>query len=482
MKLQGFLPIVGLSLVFLANCSPRKNVQVDDNASKLSTLSIGELGSFANGEKPVYNKLELTITGVESTDFSKTFGFNKAEGSTEIFTDASVKLKFGAYKFTLSYLDASGKVTYESCSGAKDSQGKETLDEKSRIHRINIPVYEPIIFICSLATGISAPTLPPPKLPEPAKVVIKPTLSAPGSSTPAPAAKFYVDPTSLAANDAEIMKRSSDPNARYVDYIAKQGAAVWLGAWSGNVGDTVRTIMDKAAAQDAYPVLVAYMIPYRDCGLHSAGGLDAKNYIPWITELANAIGNRKAIVILEPDAVPGIIQKKASGEMCLSPELRKERIDLLKAAIVTLKAKTNTKVYVDAGHPAWISVDEAVTLLNQVGLDNSDGFALNTSNYQSTAANVAYGQQIRSRVGNKKFLIDTSRNGTDPGTSTEWCNPRNRSLGKAPTFNTGIEGVEAFIWGKRPGESDGACGGGPAAGVWWREIAIELAKNADLGL
>jgi endoglucanase len=89
-------------------------------------------------------------------------------------------------------------------------------------------------------------------------------------------------------------------------------------------------------------------------------------------------------------------------------------------------------------------------------------------------------------VGNKNFLIDTSRNGVDPKGSTEWCNPRNRALGKTPTFDTGIEGVAAFIWGKRPGESDGSdtpdsnCNGGPAAGQWWREIAIELARNAGV--
>jgi endoglucanase len=127
-----------------------------------------------------------------------------------------------------------------------------------------------------------------------------------------------------------------------------------------------------------------------------------------------------------------------------------------------------------------LSADEAATLLKQVGISDADGFALNTSNYQSTPANIAYGQKIRSQVGNKSFIVDTSRNGIDPNGNTEWCNPRNRALGRVPTFDTGTDGVAAFIWGKRPGESDGSCNGGPAAGNWWREIAIELAKNAGV--
>ncbi len=275
------------------------------------------------------------------------------------------------------------------------------------------------------------------------------------------------------------MRNAGDPNTALVDYIAKQGAAVWLGAWSGNVGDAVRNVVDKAQQQDAWPVLVAYMIPYRDCGLHSAGGLEASKYLPWITDVANAVGTRKAIVILEPDAVPGLVQQE-NGKPCLTPELRNERINLMKSSIKILKSKPNLKVFIDAGHSAWLGADVAANLLNQVGIADADGFSLNTSNYQSTPDNIAYGQKVRSLVGNKSFLVDTSRNGTNPNGSTEWCNPRNRSLGRAPTFDTGTEGVAAFIWGKRPGESDGSCNGGPAAGNWWREIAIEMAKNAGI--
>jgi cellulose 1,4-beta-cellobiosidase len=77
-------------------------------------------------------------------------------------------------------------------------------------------------------------------------------------------------------------------------------------------------------------------------------------------------------------------------------------------------------------------------------------------------------------------LIDTSRNGwggaarpTAVSTSTDlntyvnqsridrrphrggWCNQAGAGIGERPTANTGIAGVDAFVWVKPPGESDG---------------------------
>lgn len=57
-----------------------------------------------------------------------------------------------------------------------------------------------------------------------------------------------------------------------------------------------------------------------------------------------------------------------------------------------------------------------------------------------------------------------------------WCNPPGRALGTPPTTATGDPRIDAFLWIKRPGESDGACRGAPPAGRWWAEYALELAR------
>ena len=85
------------------------------------------------------------------------------------------------------------------------------------------------------------------------------------------------------------------------------------------------------------------------------------------------------------------------------------------------------------------------------------------------------GQRISALVGGKHFIIDTSRNGV--GGNGEWCTTRGRALGALPTTRTGNVLVDAFLWVKQPGESDGTCNGGPKAGRWWPEYALELARN-----
>lgn len=100
------------------------------------------------------------------------------------------------------------------------------------------------------------------------------------------------------------------------------------------------------------------------------------------------------------------------------------------------------------------------------------------------------------------FVLDTSRNGRGPWTPAQsfpdpqtWCNPPERGLGLRPTTSTGNELVDAFLWIKLPGESDGQCSRGlgsgnnvvdpiwgrvdPAAGTWFPEQALELAKLAN---
>jgi len=77
-------------------------------------------------------------------------------------------------------------------------------------------------------------------------------------------------------------------------------------------------------------------------------------------------------------------------------------------------------------------------------------------------------------------VIDTSRNGLGPTADNQWCNPAGRALGARPTTATGDPLVDAYLWIKSPGESDGACNGAPAAGVWWADYALGLAQRSAI--
>jgi endoglucanase len=290
------------------------------------------------------------------------------------------------------------------------------------------------------------------------------------SANPFAGQRLYVDPDSAAKRQAETWKRSRPADAALLQRIADQPVARWLGGWVTDIGREVNQAVKTMTSAGALPVFVAYNIPGRDCGSYSAGGAGgASAYRQWIRDLATGIGGRSAIVILEPDALAGMD--------CLNQAGRLERVTLIREAVVALKGQ-NASVYIDAGNARWHSPEEMAPRLMQAGVAEANGFSLNVSNFQATSINVAYGERLSRMIGGKHFVIDTSRNGipsTNPG---QWCNPRGRALGVAPTTNTGHPLIDAFLWVKAPGESDGTCGGGPQAGAWWSAYALELSRLA----
>jgi endoglucanase len=147
-----------------------------------------------------------------------------------------------------------------------------------------------------------------------------------------------------------------------------------------------------------------------------------------------------------------------------------------------------------------------------------------------------YAEHLGNAVPTTHFVIDTSRNGTGPNDMTEfsqapfnqpsaviaalatgnWCNPADAGTGLRPTTRTGTPLLDAYLWVKIPGESDGQCdaAGGvrawdysaftrpgwpttaaeqrlfdplwgiddPAAGAWFPQQALQLAQDAHPGL
>ena len=47
-------------------------------------------------------------------------------------------------------------------------------------------------------------------------------------------------------------------------------------------------------------------------------------------------------------------------------------------------------------------------------------------------------------------------------------------MGPEPTVSTGTALLDAELWIKAPGESDGSCNGGPPAGQFWLAYALML--------
>jgi endoglucanase len=287
-------------------------------------------------------------------------------------------------------------------------------------------------------------------------------------------ARFFVDPDLPARQAANRLRGQDATRANAADYIASRPQASWFGDWNRDIRGDVRRTVSRAAAAGAMPVLVAYNVPNRDCNQYSAGGVgSAAEYRSWIRSFAAGIGNDPAVVVLEPDATALV--------SCLTPDKREERMALIGEAVQILKAQPGTLVYIDAGHAGWVEEEEMAMRLHLAGIDRADGFALNVSNFVSTDRNLAYGDRLGRRLGGKHFVIDTSRNGGNVAEG-EWCNPNGAALGQEPTTRTGHPLADAFLWIKRPGESDGQCNGGPRAGDYWPEYAVELVQRGSARL
>jgi endoglucanase len=408
-----------------------------------------------------------------------------------------------------------------------------------------------------------------------------------------PPDELYVPPPNSGAKRqvAQLTAQGDREHARLIRAMIDTPQAVWFTKGTpASVRREVRQTVTRAAAKRTVPVLVAYNIPFRDCAQFSAGGATTRaEYEAWIDAFAAGVGNRPAIVILEPDGL-GIIPwydpyGSADGssalEWCQPAEAdpataAPDRFAMLRHAVDALGGLPDVTTYLDGTHTAWLGVGDSAERLAQAGVAGAAGFYLDVSNYQLTANNVQYGRWISaclayatevaagdffgcpnqywnggphpakiadllgewtgvalSRFGvwsddsddpelntsginlryaqmlgaaepSAHYVIDTSRNAQGPWAPPaypdpqDWCNPPGRGTGLAPTLHTGVPLLDAYMWVKIPGESDGECTRGlgsagetvdpewgridPAAGDWFPEMALDLVANADPSL
>jgi endoglucanase len=365
-----------------------------------------------------------------------------------------------------------------------------------------------------------------------------------------PATQFYVAKSDHGATEqiARLTSSGDKADADLIRRMIETPQAVWFtGGTPKRVQQDVKSTVQRAAGKGTVPVLVAYNVPGRDCAQYSAGGAATGDaYKAWIDDFAAGLGTQKVVVILEPDGLALLPTD------CGQPDTY-NRVGLINYAAHALLRDPNAAIYLDAGHSGWHSVGDMATRLVAGGVQDVQGFFLNVSNYRATNYEVKFGTWISEciafandpeeggwRLGHYDwcasqyyspfgpvdpndistwhytdqwyaanmghavptvhFVVDTSRNGQGPwtapahpaGDAQEWCNPPDRGLGYRPTANTGQPLVDAYLWVKIPGESDGQCyrwtSGpldpvrgmeDPPAGQWFPAMALELVRNAN---
>ncbi|CAN8071343.1 unnamed protein product [Agarophyton chilense] len=262
-------------------------------------------------------------------------------------------------------------------------------------------------------------------------------------------------------------------------HLANQPVFQWIGDWIPDIRRHVSRLVNHARANKALFQIVVYNIPNRDAGGFSAGGAASRRqYMEWIRVVAAAIGSRKGIICIEPDALP-----HAQG---FTGPKKEQRIQILREVVLLFVRRCkNTYIYLDVGHPNWLSAERAIELFFDAGGRFAHGISLNVSNSHTTDSCFRYGLKIVESVSLcHGMIIDTSRNGAGPPPSTvtgteAWANVPTNRLGIHPTlranppniFNNRLHGL---LWIKVPGESDGNYLGAPHAGQFWPAGALRL--------
>src|SRR4051794_30905170 len=245
------------------------------------------------------------------------------------------------------------------------------------------------------------------------------TTAAAGSL--APSTQLYVpQPDQGAVKQIATLKASGDKaDAALVQAMVDTPQAVWLTGGSPNDARVAaQTTTLRAAGKNQLPVLVLYDVPFRDCSQYSAGGAaDAAAYAAWIDGVARGLGDRPALVLLEPDGL-GIIpfykqfmgepEQAADTEWCRPSDAAGSplpganpaaRFAEIHAAVLRLKQDPNARVYLDGTHSSWLGAGDAADRLIKAGVDDADGFFLNVSNYEPTAHLAKYGSWIAQCIG-----------------------------------------------------------------------------------
>ena len=270
---------------------------------------------------------------------------------------------------------------------------------------------------CADGEKVTPPNLNPTPVPAPTTLTPLPPVHEPVSQTPETPSRVENRDNSLSGNtffrfhfspaqsQVDAWKNSYPEGAERIMKIAREPQARWLvGGNISNTASTVRETMRAAKIANQVPIFVTYNIPNRDCGSYSAGGSNGGNeYLDWIRGIAKELGSTKAVVIFEPDAL--------TFNDCLSNDAKEAHYALVRDSVSILNKRSNTHIYIDAGHPDWIAPHDIAERLKKAGIEKAAGFAINVSNFHSTDSNIAYGKEVSRLTNDKHFVIDTSRNG-----------------------------------------------------------------------
>jgi endoglucanase len=310
----------------------------------------------------------------------------------------------------------------------------------------------------------------------------------PPPGSPLIGAPLFTNPGgNLAGTVIRQIRHRKPTAAKLLRTIAEEPETKRFGAFNDQPGAAVAQYLAQAQAEQpgSVPLLATYRFKHTQCGGYGDTREEADRYKRWYEKFAEGIGNHRAIVFMEIDALITM--------RCLSRHGERVRTDELRSAIASMAKVPHAVVYVDAGaadahNPRYIGAR-----LRRIGVFRIQGFFTNSTHQDWTTREIEYGRQLVKRLGGRPhYVINTATNGQGPlrpknrvlHGNTYHCNPPGAGLGPKPTtvIPGGHRHLDGLFWIGNPGRSAGECSktpDPPPAGHFWVRYALALVRHAD---
>nr|VWO94836.1 Beta-xylanase (EC [Ganoderma boninense] len=333
------------------------------------------------------------------------------------------------------------------------------------------------------------------------------------------AAAANVSDSSLAAKAASV---ANIPTFTWLDSVSKVPD---LGTYLSDA-----SALQKSSGEKQLVQIVVYDLPDRDCAAKASNGEFSiadggqEKYFDYIDQIVAQIKqfpDVRVVAVIEPDSLANLVTN-LNVQKCANAEATYKAC--VTYALQQLSA-VGVYMYMDAGHAGWLgwpaNISPAATLFASLfkAADSSPfvrGLATNVANYNAlTAASPdpitqgdpnydeshyinALGPMLASAGFPAQFVVDQGRAGQQNLRQQwgDWCNIKGAGFGTRPTTNTGNSLIDAIVWVKPGGESDGTSNSSsprfdstcslsdatqpaPEAGTWFQAYFETLVSAAN---
>jgi hypothetical protein len=294
---------------------------------------------------------------------------------------------------------------------------------------------------------------------------------------------WYVFGNQSIAGQAAQRYRSSKPAwAKAFGVLANTpGSGSWR-FWMWNQStNSIATTVEKwmADAEEAQPNTTVQLTMYNLVHSNVAPSKIRSRYEHWITQFAQGLGNNRAVIYLEEDALITMGR--------LSPAQRKVREAEIAYAVKALEQDPHVVVYIDAGaSDTLITPRQYARMLKAADVAQAQGFFVNSTHHEWVTTEIHFGQEISRYLHGAHFVVQSGSAGRGPVLNPHpmtqgvenLCNPSGLGLGPL-SWNTGYKYVDGLLWFANVGfTANVAChDGAPGLARFWPPYAFRIIQR-----